>query len=769
MSEDIFLNEQRKQSPHRINRFALPKDRNLKTKLAVAISVVFMSQSALAVSAFPAQTYTSLSQYKTLFPDTTQAVTCKDNSCTISGSFSGPALNHNLYAGTSSSSLTLENGSVDIGGMFAAGLSLQADSDAAANSNTLALSNLTVKKNIGEDPEDAYELTFATGAIAINESMTATATASNNMLSIQNTVASNTTMMIGAYAHGKDAVSSNNTVIVDNVQFNAASGSSGILGVGCIASESVTVENNSVFLGSISVTSDDPFMAALVDLSTPLYAMAAAPSPSKVTLVNNSMYVYGQSDLSKAGLLLGLIDMDSIETKNISGNTLYFGYNSPWTSTGNYHVLLAGLFDEINLRNVVWGKTITIDHLYPSLNLSPVAVNATEVAFSGVDFLHPGDSYNMLKVSYDEDLPATIALTSGSSTFTIGTAIEGKGEVSLLDADGDGTNDTVNYKVLECHTKGATAQTHNVAMTSSAAASALTQGGDTTSAAGFNLATSGVSGVQAFSAVGGGAARVETGSHVNMASLNFSVGIGDNHDTAYGTLSTGAAFEAGYGRFKNHFDAGAADPFIKKSGHVSYYGAAILSNLTFTNLWHVNAAFRLGKIKSSQDDALYDAGTKLKYDASISTYYLGAELGLGRIIKLDDRNSIDLYGKYFFLYQDKDSFMAGEDRYELDAVKSHRLRLAGRYTHDFTAQTALYTGLGVEHEFDGKAQLNINTSYGRLKAEPAKMDGTRAFAELGVTIKPQAKSGFSLDLGIKGLYGSGSRGGWVNAEVKYSF
>ncbi|MBO6259141.1 MAG: hypothetical protein J6M93_07405 [Succinivibrio sp.] len=73
-------------------------------------------------------------------------------------------------------------------------------------------------------------------------------------------------------------------------------------------------------------------------------------------------------------------------------------------------------------------------------------------------------------------------------------------------------------------------------MTSSAAALALNQGADTASAALSNLATSGIRDVQAFSAVGGGAARVETGSHVNISSLNFSVGIGDNHESYEGAF-----------------------------------------------------------------------------------------------------------------------------------------------------------------------------------------------------------------------------------------
>ena len=56
-----------------------------------------------------------------------------------------------------------------------------------------------------------------------------------------------------------------------------------------------------------------------------------------------------------------------------------------------------------------------------------------------------------------------------------------------------------------------TAQTHTAAMTVSASAVALNQGADDSSAAILNLAQSVNTGIQAFSSVGGGSARVETG------------------------------------------------------------------------------------------------------------------------------------------------------------------------------------------------------------------------------------------------------------------
>ncbi|MBO5566348.1 MAG: autotransporter domain-containing protein, partial [Succinivibrio sp.] len=334
-----------------------------------------------------------------------------------------------------------------------------------------------------------------------------------------------------------------------------------------------------------------------------------------------------------------------------------------------------------------------------------------------------------------------------------------------LSEDGKTVTYTINSTGNSSAPIEASAQSHAAAMTMSAGTVALTQGADTTSAAGFNLANSGTTGLQAFSSIGGGMARVETGSHVNLNTLNFSVGIGNNIKNDYGLLSIGGAFEAGYGKFKNHYNAGIAEPYIKKTGHVSYYGVAALTNFTFENLWHVNGALRVGRLESTQSKALYNAATSQTYDIDIGTIYYGLELGGGKLIKFDDTNSLDIYGKYFYLYQDSDSFNAG-GKYKLSSVNSHRLRVAGRYTHDFTPVTSLYGGLGLEHEFDGKSKLRVDD---RAWAEPSETKGSRAFGEIGVAVKPASNTGLILDFSLKGLYGDKFRGAWASADVKYMF
>ena len=640
------------------------------------------------------------------------------------------------------------------------------------------------------------------GAIQVN----------NNTVSLKAGSSTSNVQVYGGYVYVSsaedDVTASGNTVFIE--YGSEFSGNVNVVGGYASGRGVATASNNKVILGSGTYTTNI------------LGGHARSYTDQVATVSNNTVYLYGDADVSAAGIVGGdsnlLVGDPVTGTLTLTGNTLVFGYNNQAWAPSNYTIGNVQNFSTIRFDNATWGKTITVNYFANhSTDSSVTIVDASKVAFSGVDSLSSGDSYDMLTI---EELDSgSLALSSETSTYTVGTTLEGTGKVSLSEngktvtytvgsaseqassqstvdsaseqassqstvdsaseqASSQSTVDSASEQAssqslsigskeqkVDSASVHASSQSHAAAMTMSAGTVALTQGADTTSAAGFNLANSGITGVQSFSSVGGGASRVETGSFVSLKTLNFSVGIGNNVQNDYGLLSIGGAFEAGYGKFKNHFDAGAADPYIKKTGHVSYYGLALLSNFTFENLWHVNGAVRVGRMKSTQNNALYNAATGETYDINIGTNYYGLELGGGKLIKIDDTNSLDIYGKYFYLYQASDSFNAG-GKYKLSAVNSHRLRVAGRYSHDFTPVTSLYGGLGLEHEFDGKSKLKVDD---KAWAKSSKTKGTRAFGEIGVAVKPASNTGLILDFSVKGLYGDNFRGAWASADIKYMF
>lgn len=509
--------------------------------------------------------------------------------------------------------------------------------------------------------------------------------------------------------------------------------------------------------------------------NTQIWAGSASGTYASLT-TGNKIYIYGDANLNQAVLAGG--------NAGSTGNTLYFGQGStPWSpANSNYTIQSVANFSTIMFNAAVWDKTITIGTLFNSG--SSVTVDATNVAFTveGGGTLSEGDSYDMLKATTLSGTDNTgFTLTSTSSTYTIGTNVQGNGTVSVS-ADkrtvtytiggtggnsGSGGSSSGGSSSSSSSTPKLTAQpqTHGVAMAAAVTTTALTQGSNTASVALANLSNSRIKGVQTFSAIGGGASRVETGSHVTVKSLNLSVGVGSNYETDYGLLTYGVAFEAGYGRFKNSYNAGAAEPYVSKKGHVSYTGGVLIGNFAFNNDYHINALFRMGRAKTQANNALYDASTQTTHSYKISSMYVGLELGGGKIFRLDDKNSVDLYTKYYYLHQGSDDFKAGGN-YHVHGVTSHRLLLAGRYQYDFSKTKSIYAGLGGEYEFDGKAKVSLD--YG-VDTEPSKVDGFRGYAETGFISRPEGNAGLYLDVALKGHYGSRYRDAMVDAEIKYLF
>ncbi len=298
-----------------------------------------------------------------------------------------------------------------------------------------------------------------------------------------------------------------------------------------------------------------------------------------------------------------------------------------------------------------------------------------------------------------------------------------------------------------------------------AGVAALNQGTDTVLATLKNLSNSGHTGLEAFGAVGGGTARQETGSHVTLNAFNFATGLGSNIDVGAGIFTVGGALEAGYGSFKNHFDAGEADPFVKKSGHLHYYGGAATAGMKWNSLWHTDGLFRLGYAKSEQGSGLYNPGLGTTYDVDIGSYYVGTEVGGDKAFKLNDTNAIDVYARYFWLHKGGDDFYAGGE-YDLKSVDSHRLRTGARYDLSLGSKWGFYAGLAYEYEFDGKSRLIVDG----VEAEAVKTKGGRAYGELGVKLTPEKDAaGLALDFNVKWAAGSRYRDVLFGVDVKYMF
>ena len=487
---------------------------------------------------------------------------------------------------------------------------------------------------------------------------------------------------------------------------------------------------------------------------------------------NNTVRVYGNVDLKNVYLVAAVDEHYDNPVKSGGGNKLVFGFKgTPWMSSSGEIDSIKG-FDAIQIDAAQWDKPIRVKSLYTdTAKTGKTAVDATKVAFAGVDSVKKGDKTVLLKVS-DLIYGTGFELEKTASKYTIGTTLEGNGTVSI-----EGDDYEIAYTIDSAKPKpgptppgptpGPTPQpqTHAAAMGMAASVAALNQGADTLGAGMKSLSSAGQGGMAGFAVMGGGTARQETGSHVTLNAFNLATGLGSNIDAGVGMFTVGGAFETGYGSFKNHFDAGDADRFVRKNGHIAYYGGAATAEMKWNSLWHMNGALRAGYAKSEQGNALYNPALGVTYDIDIASYYLGSEFGGGRTFKLNEQNAIDLYAKYFYLHKSGDDFYAGGE-YDVKSVDSHRLRAGTRYDLSLGQRWGFYAGLAYEYEFDGESRLFVDG----VEAEPVKTKGGRAYGELGVKLVPEKDAaGLSLDFNVKGVAGSKYRDVLFGVDVKYMF
>ncbi|WP_407400044.1 autotransporter outer membrane beta-barrel domain-containing protein, partial [Anaerovibrio sp.] len=332
----------------------------------------------------------------------------------------------------------------------------------------------------------------------------------------------------------------------------------------------------------------------------------------------------------------------------------------------------------------------------------------------------------------------------------------GTGTASVADGDNDGTADDLIYTAdtgseasggAGGSSGGPTAreQTHNTVIGAEASMAALSAGNDFVGAATEGLAmagNAGADGVATYANMGGGSMNVETGSHVKTHTWNAILALGHKNEKKLSTTEYGAFFEYGKGNYTTY-----AEGDLRGDGSSSYTGGGILGKWQKNNGFYVEGSLRAGSIHDDAHNVLRDgAGNPYSYDTDAT--YWGAHIGVGREIKLNKTDVLDLYAKYFYNHRGSVSFDAG-GHYDLGAVESSVLRVGTRYTVKQNDNINYYGGLAVEHEFCGRASGFADG----VAIRGADISGTSVRGEIGAKFKPDEKSNVTLDLNLSGFAG----------------
>jgi len=229
-------------------------------------------------------------------------------------------------------------------------------------------------------------------------------------------------------------------------------------------------------------------------------------------------------------------------------------------------------------------------------------------------------------------------------------------------------------------------------------------------------------------------------------------------------ISIAVFIEYGNGSYDtyNNFSNAAS---VHGDGDIWHLGGGILGRMDFMNNAYAEGSFRMGGVKNkySNADLVGAGGTIAQYKSS--SVYSGLHLGTGYILNVNEKGSFDFYGKYFWSRQGGDSLtLSTGDPVDFKAANSHRVRLGGRYSHNFDTAISFYGGAAFEYEFDGKAKATTNG----FDIDAPSLKGSTGIGELGLIFTPSTSLPMFIDLGVQGYVGQ-RRGVTGSLQIKFEF
>ena len=254
---------------------------------------------------------------------------------------------------------------------------------------------------------------------------------------------------------------------------------------------------------------------------------------------------------------------------------------------------------------------------------------------------------------------------------------------------------------------------------------------------------------------------------VDVDGTNMLAGLAWRSTTGAGSLTYGFFAEHGDGSYDTYANINGTN--LHGEGDTDYTGGGILARMDFNGSknghGYLEASGRVGNADTDYTNSgLRDAYGRAASYSTDGTYY-GAHIGAGYVQKLDEKSSIDWYGKLLWARLEGGSAdLSTGEHLTFDDADSLRLRIGGRWNYAASDFVNYYAGLGYEYEFDGEASGFTNG----LALGDEDLTGGSGVAELGISFKPSKNSPFSLELNLAGFTGEreGFRGG---VEAVYTF
>lgn len=349
---------------------------------------------------------------------------------------------------------------------------------------------------------------------------------------------------------------------------------------------------------------------------------------------------------------------------------------------------------------------------------------------TGGTFTDPGYlNYGLEITATEKEVKATIGSVSGLSAESKSLAETRAGGIAILN---DGANLMAGTSLIN-------------AKAAAKAANLSAQGGEGAPApAGFTP----------FAAVGANNMRYETGSYVDSKGWGINVGMARELTYKKSVLTIAPLIEYGRSTYDSYLDSGTHG-----SGKQQFLGVGAIVRQDFTKGPYVEGSLRAGRMKGDYSSGDMNAS----YDTASN--YFGLHLGVGKIVNLDKKNKLDIYGKLFYTKQAGDDVKLSTGAvYNFEAIDSVRTRLGARWTAELAKNSNLYVGLAWDHEFDSKARA----TYKGFSTPTPSMKGDSCLLELGWQVKPKETSPLSINLNLTGWCGK-QKGVQFGAGFEWGF
>ncbi|WP_297323033.1 hypothetical protein [uncultured Bartonella sp.] len=286
-----------------------------------------------------------------------------------------------------------------------------------------------------------------------------------------------------------------------------------------------------------------------------------------------------------------------------------------------------------------------------------------------------------------------------------------------------------------------------------------------------------------FIITGGASQRYKTGSHVDVDGFNMIAGLATGFDLSAGHIVTaGAFFEYGRGTYDT-YNSFTNFSSVHGDGDSDYKGGGVFARIDSagpglgrvkdlkndaTDGLYADASLRVGQSSSTFDvgrnlDVLGHSGDyRGSYDSDV-TYY-GGHIGGGYVFNFDEKNTLDVYGRYLWTHMDSDTVKVGNERLQIDSSTSSRIQLGGRYHYGYNDWIKPYVGAAYDYEFDGEVAAEAY----EFHLDKPSLEGSTGIFEAGVKLNP-IKTNQALSVNADGQGYVGTRQGGGGVKLKYEF